>query len=179
MLTLTIIRHAKSSWGDPLLRDIDRPLNLRGKSQAQRMGTYLTKKLIKPDIILCSTAKRARQTLKHLKKNWHTQARILKESQLYLASLSTITMLLEEFGAGHSHIMIIGHNPGLHMLANRLADKGPVDSMRLLTEKYPTSTVCVIRSDADNWKEIENARGELLLFATPKILMKNNSQKAD
>lgn len=170
MLTLSIVRHAKSSWGTPSLRDIDRPLNTRGKSQAQKLGTFLSDHELLPDLIICSSAKRARQTLKHLKKKWTTDAEIIVEDQLYLASPGTITTLLEELGNQHDHIMIIGHNPGLHMLAMRLAHHGKADDLDVLMEKYPTATLSVIQSDANKWEDIESGSGELKHFITPKNL---------
>ena len=170
MLTLSILRHAKSDWGDPTLRDIDRPLNMRGKSQAKRMGAYLSENMIAPDLIICSNAKRARQTLKQMMKNWKSDAETIVDGRLYLASPSTITSLLEEVGKKHAHIMIIGHNPGLHMLAGRLANAGNKDALQTLAEKYPTCAFCAIRSEAGKWRKFDKCAGELIYFATPKIL---------
>ena len=170
MLTLSIVRHAKSSWGDPSLRDIERPLNDRGRSQALNLGVFLAENMIDPDLIICSSAKRARQTLKYLQKNWNSDAEVIEENQLYLASVNTIIKLLDELGEKASHIMIIGHNPGLHMLAEQLASNGNEDDLALLQEKYPTGTLCMIKSSADKWKKIGKAAGKLVYLATPKQL---------
>jgi len=170
MLTLSIVRHAKSSWDDTTLRDIDRPLNERGKQQAQRLGNWLEESAIAPGLIICSTAKRVRQTLKKLQSNWHSDAELNIESRLYLASPNTIVSLLAEKGADHSHIMIIGHNPGLHILADKLVDTGDKDDLALLGEKYPTGTFCSINSKTDKWKKIGKSSGELIYLATPKQL---------
>ncbi len=170
MLTLTLFRHAKSSWDAPQLRDIDRPLNQRGKSQARKMGEWLSERQIDPDLLICSTARRARQTLKQLRKNWDCKADTVFESRLYLASPGVIIGLLDEFGKKIPHIMVIGHNPGLHILATRLAQKGESQALQRLAEKYPTSAVSVIESKAGKWKKIARAPGNLLYFATPKSL---------
>ena len=170
MLTLSIVRHAKSSWGDPGLRDIDRPLNDRGKVQAQRLGIYLAKENITPDLVICSSAKRARQTLRQMDKNWQSDAEMIIDNRLYLATPNMITALLEEFGDNQAHVMIIGHNPGLHMLAHNLAGTGDEDDLAILQEKYPTGTLCVIRSKAEKWKKIGKAAGKLIYLATPKQL---------
>ncbi len=170
MLTLSIVRHAKSSWGDPTLLDVDRPLNSRGKRQAQRLGAELQDRQIFPDLVLCSAAKRARQTLKHMRKNWQTEAQIIRESRLYLASPGTIAGLLDEYGTHHHHLMIIGHNPGLHMLAHKLAVRGDKSDLDLLQEKYPTGTLCMIRMKTDKWKKIGKGGGKLIYLATPKQL---------
>ena len=170
MLTLSIVRHAKSSWGDPELRDIERPLNSRGKSQALNLGIFLAENMIDPDLVICSPATRARQTLKYLQKNWNSNAEVIIEKELYLASVMTMVRLLGETGQKHNHIMIIGHNPGLHMLADKLATNGEEDDLSLLHEKYPTGTLCVIGSQADKWKKIGKAAGKLIYLATPKQL---------
>ena len=170
MLTLSIVRHAKSSWGDASLRDIDRPLNERGKQQAQRLGSWLEETGISPELIICSAANRARQTLKKMQTNWQTDAELIVENRLYLASPNTIISLLAEHGSERSHIMIIGHNPGLHMLAHALAHKGDTDHIALLREKYPTGTLCTINSKADKWKKIGKNSGKLIYLATPKQL---------
>lgn len=170
MLTLTIVRHAKSSWGDPGLRDIKRTLNERGKAQAQRLGTDLEGKQLSPDLIICSSANRARQTLEQMQKNWQSDAELIVESRLYLASPNAIMELLNEHGQNHSHIMIIGHNPGLHMLAHGLAREGDEQGLAILQQKYPTGTICIIRSKTDEWKNIGNGTGKLIYLATPKQL---------
>ncbi len=170
MLTLSIVRHAKSSWGDASLRDIDRPLNERGKRQAQRLGSWLEDNAIAPDLIICSAAKRARQTLKKLQGNWQSDAELIVENRLYLASPSTIISLLADHGDAHAHIMIIGHNPGLHMLAHMLANTGDKEDLALLGEKYPTGTFTSISSKATKWKKIGKSSGKLIYLATPKQL---------
>ncbi len=170
MLTLSIVRHAKSSWGEASLRDIDRPLNERGKKQALRLGSWLEDRAIAPDLILCSAAKRARQTLKKTQENWQTKADLLIENRLYLASPNTIIALLAEHGEKHAHIMIIGHNPGLHMLAHALANTGEKDDLGLLSEKYPTGTFCSLSLKTDRWKKIGKSSGKLIYLATPKQL---------
>ncbi len=170
MLTLSIVRHAKSSWGDPGLRDIDRPLNERGKAQAQRLGIYLANENISPDLIICSSAKRARQTFRQMDKDWQSDAEMIVDNRLYLATPNTIMAVLDEFGENHAHVMIIGHNPGFHMLAHKLADAGHKDDLAILQEKYPTGTLCVIRSKADKWKKIGKSAGKLIYLATPKQL---------
>ena len=174
MLTLTMLRHAKSSWGDPLLRDNDRPLNTRGKSQAQQMGDHLSQQGIDPDLIICSSAKRARQTLKQVSKNWQTDANIIFEDRLYLASTSAILSLLVEHANDANHIMIIGHNPGFHMLASSLANMGDAHDLETLSQRYPTGTLCVIKSKAKQWQNIDNGTGELAIFTTPKSLKLNS-----
>lgn len=163
---LTLVRHAKSSWDDSAVKDFDRPLNERGREQCEPMGELLQKTAIEPDLILCSTAKRARQTLNRLLKNWQTKAEIVFEGRLYLATSDRLLALLGKLGKNHKHIMLIGHNPGLHLLAFNLADRGEPAMLKTLAEKFPTLGMCSIKFESDAWKTLGN--GELAFFATPK-----------
>ena len=157
-----------------MIRDKDRPLNARGKSQTQLMGEYLSQQGFDPDLIICSSAKRARQTLKQVSKNWQTDAKSVYEDRLYLASTSTILSLLQEYGSNANHIMIIGHNPGFHMLASSLADTGDAQDLATLSQRYPTGTLCVIKSNAVHWQNLDNGTAELTTFTTPKSLKLNS-----
>ena len=170
MLTLSIVRHAKSSWGDADLRDIDRPLNKRGKRQAQRLGAHLSKLALAPDLILCSPAKRACQTLARMMKGWQHEAEQIIDNRLYLASSGTILSLLEELGKARTHIMVIGHNPGLHMLSHSLAARGNPEELALLREKYPTATFSTIRARTEQWKKFGKVGGKLIYLVPPRQL---------
>ena len=180
MLFVSLLRHAKSDWGTPGLDDIDRPLNKRGKKQARQMGHFISRSDVTPDLIICSSAKRARQTLKQARKNWPSNARVIFEDRLYLASPDTILKLLKEQSDQSSqrdtpsHIMIIGHNPGLHMLATGLVTSANQADMQILQERYPTGTLCVIKSKAEKWNDLQDNSAELLIFATPKSLADNS-----
>ncbi len=138
------------------------------------MGEYLFQQSIDPDLIICSSAKRARQTLKQVSKIWQTDAKIVLEDRLYLASTSTILSLLEEYGTSANHIMIVGHNPGFHMLASSLADTGDRHDLVTLSQRYPTGTLCVIKLNATQWQNIDSEAGELAIFTTPKSLNLNS-----
>ena len=152
------------------MSDKDRPLNARGKTQAQQMGSYLSQQQIEPELIICSSARRARQTLKKALKSWQSKAEIIFEDRLYLASTGTILSLLEELGKNASHLMIIGHNPGFHTLASGLATKGQGDDLLTLSQRYPTGTLCVIKSEADKWETLDQHAAKLDMFVTPKSL---------
>ena len=138
------------------------------------MGDHLSQQSIDPDLIICSSAKRARQTLKQVSKNWQTDAQTVFEDQLYLASTSTILSLLQEYGSDAHHIMIIGHNPGFHMLASSLVNTGNAHDLATLSQRYPTGTLCVIKSNAVQWQDMDYGTAELAIFTTPKSLKLNS-----
>ncbi|NLI62053.1 MAG: histidine phosphatase family protein [Methanosarcinaceae archaeon] len=115
---LYLLRHAKSSWEDPFLRDYDRPLNKRGRRQAKAMGKYFQEKGFDIDLILCSGALRTRQTLEILLEYYDYEEEIEFRDEIYAASVSALKNLILE--ANVNSLLVIGHNPELNMLADDL-----------------------------------------------------------
>ena len=113
MLTLSLLRHAKSSWDDASLEDFDRPLAERGKAAAQRMGAYMAAQGIAPELILCSTAVRARQTLDLVLPHLSVAPTVVHEAALYLAAASVLLARVRKIDAKVGHVMLIGHDPGM------------------------------------------------------------------
>lgn len=173
MLTLSLLRHAKSSWDDPELEDFDRPLGKRGRKAAPEMGKLLASMGLKPDLIICSGAVRARQTLELVLDEWPSPApRVIYDNAVYMALPEK---LMERLRAGTSaeparHVMIVGHNPGLEELAMLLAGSGPADARSRLATKFPTAAAAVISFDADRWDGVTPGSGRLEHFLTPKHL---------
>jgi phosphohistidine phosphatase len=146
---LYLLRHAKSSWDEPGLADHDRPLAPRGRRAAKAMGRYLQEHEIEPDVIVCSSATRARQTLERL---GLAGARI--EPGLYGADAATLRAFIPETAS----VMLIGHNPGMHDVAVSLARSGP--GLAELAAKFPTGALVTIELDT----------GELIDFVRPRDL---------
>src|SRR5215469_900221 len=121
MKTLYLLRHAKSSWKDPGLDDLDRPLNKRGRETAKTMAAYLRRSKIAPDLVLCSTAVRARQTLEPIAKAIKPGS-VAFESRIYEVAQPELLKYLRGLPEPVECALIIGHNPGLHDLALALAD---------------------------------------------------------
>ena len=170
MLTLSLLRHAKSSWSDPRLKDFERPLNDRGDTAAPRMGAFMARRGIRPDLILCSTAVRARQTLNLVLPHLKGAPELIYEDALYLASSATMLKRLHRVGVEVSHAMIVGHDPGMHTMAVELAGSGNGDDLRRLAEKFPTAGLAVIVFDVDAWRAVHWGSGRLKLFTAPKRL---------
>lgn len=176
MRTLTLLRHAKSDWppapavGRPL-DDRLRPLSERGRRDAPRMAAWMAAQAIRPDLVLCSTAARTRETLELVKPavaGPSTRVRLMDE--IYLAEADDFMELLQGADDTAGHIMLVGHNPGLHDLAVDLAGAGPKPLLRLLAQKLPTAAAVVIDFRVDHWSDIALGKGRLRLFMAPKRL---------
>jgi len=170
MLTLSLLRHAKSSWSDPRLKDFERPLNDRGETAAPRMGAFMARRGLAPDLILCSTAVRARQTLNLVLPHLKGAPELVYEDGLYLASSATLLKRVHQVSADVRHVMIVGHDPGMHTLAVELAGSGDPDDLERLSDKFPTAGLAVLAFDADDWRKVKWGSGRLELFAAPKHL---------
>ena len=167
MKTLTVVRHAKSSWGDVSLDDHDRPLNRRGQRVAPLMGDLLASRTGAPDIILSSTALRARTTAGIIaEKLGYPDADIVDEGQIYLASTRRLAQLLREVDESHRSVMIVGHVPGVHELTNGLCRDADI-------AHFPTCAISLIELDIDYWGEIDRDTGKLTDFLVPKELLPN------
>jgi phosphohistidine phosphatase len=170
MLTLTLFRHAKSSWDTPDLDDRDRPLNARGTEAAAMMGAYFREKGLKPDLVLCSTSVRTRETLELAIGNWGAEPRTKYESSLYLAEPINLLEQVRRSVATVRHLMIVGHNPGLQILGLELIGTGDPTWIAALSRKLPTAGVVVLNFEGKSWRDVGPRKGHLAHFATPKIL---------
>lgn len=163
MKRLTLVRHAKSSWKNAGLADIDRPLNGRGKRDAPRMGAFLAEAGIVPDIILASPARRARKTAKLLAVAIsNANGQILFDPALYEASAAALMERVRSFDDSWQHVMLVGHNPGLTDFANLLATAG-VDNL-------PTCGTLVADLDIGSWDTAGPACGSRVFYITPQEL---------
>jgi phosphohistidine phosphatase len=170
MLSLMLLRHAKSSWDDPSLKDFDRPLTARGKLAAERMGAYMARQGLAPDLIVSSSAVRARETLALVLPHLGDKPRTEFAEGLYLATPAALLSRLRKVGAAADGVMIVGHNPGMHSLAVTLSGSGDASSLKALAAKFPTAALAVITFEARNWSRIGPATGRLAEFMTPKRL---------
>jgi phosphohistidine phosphatase len=171
MLTLLLLRHAKSSWDDPALEDFERPLAPRGEAAAPRMGAYVAKHRLVPDLVLCSPAVRARQTLDlvlaELPRGGPTVA---YEEGFYLAAPSVLLARLRKIDGKVARAMVVGHDPGMQGLAVELAGTGEREDLEALAAKFPTAGLAVITFKGQDWSKIGPGRGHLARFVTPRSL---------
>lgn len=161
MKTLYIIRHAKSSWENPLLDDFSRPLNDRGKRDAPRMAKRLKEKKIKPDLLLSSPARRALATAKRMAEGLDvSSSKIKTDAALYHASVNTLFETLSQLKDKYDHVMLFGHNPGLTDFVNEL--------LPLAVDNLPTCAVVACSFDIDTWADLKSKKGKLLFYDFPK-----------
>lgn len=158
---LILLRHAKSSWDDPSLSDIQRPLNKRGERDAPRMGKLLHEKNIRPDVIISSDATRAITTARLVASELDYELSDIRQNHaLYLASPRTMLDVLKSSALNDDDVMLVAHNPGMTELANHLSDRR-IDNL-------PTCGVFVIESDTENWEQLANTPGTCAGFFCPK-----------
>ena len=170
MLTLSLLRHAKSSWGDPGQKDFDRPLAERGREAAPRMGGYMAAQGLNPDLVLCSPAVRARQTLDLVLPQLTGQPTVEYEDALYLAAPSVLLARIRKIAAKVRHILVISHDPGMQGLAVELAAKGDPELLQAVASKFPTAGLVVITFKSNDWSKVAPGKGQLTHFMTPKRL---------
>jgi phosphohistidine phosphatase len=168
--SLLLLRHAKSSWDNPAAADFDRPLASRGKKSATVMGQYLIGAVGAPEVVLCSTAARARETWRRIAALAAApiEARFLEE--LYMAAPERLLAILGRLPDEVDCVLVIGHNPGLEQLARLLCQDGDAESLARMTEKFPTAALAEIRLDIPRWWDIAPGRGRLRRFVIPKDL---------
>jgi phosphohistidine phosphatase len=169
MRRLLLLRHAKSDHA-PGMRDLDRVLNSRGREDAPRIGAYIARHGLHPDRVLCSTAVRARETWTLLAQAFDKAPAVVFEARLYEANPDTILDLLRATPAKVHTLIVVGHNPSLHQLANALIASGDVEARERLREKLPTSALVGIDLAIDDWAKLHPAAGRLDRFITPRLL---------
>jgi phosphohistidine phosphatase len=173
MLRLFLFRHAKSSWTDPGLDDRDRPLNPRGQKAAPLIGRFMRAQKLVPDLVLCSPARRARATWKLASGELGTAPRLLMEEALYdFGNGGRILDTVRAKAEAARSIMVVGHNPSIERLAQRLIGKGDAKLRKRLAEKYPTGALAVITFDTNDWNAIEDGKGTLAVFTRPRDLVR-------
>lgn len=171
MRTLSLLRHAKSSWDDPDHGDHERPLNKRGTRDAPRMGRFMAEQGIIPDIVLCSDAVRARATLTLVLAELSPAAPNVRiEPRLYLAEPTAIVEIVARLEPEIGHCLLVGHNPGMHATALELTGAGERKALAALASKFPTAGLAVIDLDVATWRDIRPGGGRLRLFVGPKTI---------
>lgn len=168
MKTLTLLRHAKSGWDDPVARDFDRPLNGKGQRAAAMMGRHLRAEGLAFDHVLASPAARVVETLAQVATGYGSDLAPHWDQRLYLASAGTLLDLVHELPAGADRVLFSGHNPGLEELVLLLSGENDLrDSVEV---KFPTASVAEMRFDVSSWRDVKPGKGELVRFTRPRDL---------
>ena len=161
MKNLLLLRHAKSDWDDPSLRDFDRPLAARGERDAPKIGKALRKRGPAPDSIMSSPAIRAKQTIEAVAKAARFELEIKFNQAIYDASSPELLQLIRSLPDDSSCVLLVGHNPGFEDLVGRLSGSH---------ERMPTAALACIQFQIDHWKDIDDGEGKLAWLLTPKQL---------
>lgn len=158
----------------PDLEDHDRVLAERGRTDAARMGQFLREEALLPDLVLCSSAARTRQTLEVMIAGWGEAPSVRELQDLYLARWLTIINLVRQVREAAETLMVVGHNPGLEEAARILAcppgDAKTRKLQQLLHEDYPTAAVTVLSFESEVWSGVERGEGDLETFVRPRDL---------
>lgn len=162
MKTLLILRHAKSSWTNPAMTDHERPLNKRGRRAAPRMGQFLADEDLVPDIIISSTAERARTTADLVAEHCGYDGEIQLTDDLYHAAPAAYLQVLAQLSDEYERAMVVGHNPGISDLVTELC-RERCDMV--------TAALALVSLRIEYWRQLRtNPTGELLAFTKPKDL---------
>lgn len=166
-MRLWLLRHAKSSWHDADLADIDRPLAPRGERAARAMASYLDREGIRPQLVLCSPAARARGTLELVRPSLG-EPEVLVEPELYTFDREPLAERLQRVSDTVASAMLVGHNPAMQALAVWLARTG--ERLEELRTKYPTGALAELELDAPTWAEVGAGSAILTRFVPPREL---------
>lgn len=163
MKTLLVLRHAKSSWNDPALDDHERPLNKRGRRDGPRIGAFVRKNGLIPDIVFTSDAVRARFTAEAVAEAARYTGDIWLNQHLYMASTADILSPVRTVGKNAETVMIVGHNPGLEEVVEQLTGE---------RQDLPTAALAQIVLPIEQWRDLKRStRGTLLGHWRPNELI--------
>ena len=167
MKTVCLIRHAKSSWDQAGLADIDRPLNERGKATAPIMANILEQKGLKPDLIISSPAKRARQTAKFFRKKYGIKKSDMQlETGIYHGDENTILEILRTIPESITSVFLFGHNPTMNYLSSMFSDK---------VLHIPTCGIQHLEFNIESWNQLAPDKTVLKEFIYPKLFIPEES----
>ncbi len=170
MRRLLLLRHAKSAWSEAGASDLERPLNRRGQDAAPRIGAYLNRHRLIPDCVLCSTARRARETWELVAAEIPATPAASDVERLYNASARTVLDVVRHAPPGAATLLVIGHNPGLQDAATQLIASGNPDDRERLREKLPTGGLVAIDFAIKDWSKLHPRSGRLERFVVPRML---------
>lgn len=165
-LRLILIRHAKSSWDDPFGDDHERVLNQRGQASANAVGEWLMTQGYMPDAVVSSDAARAQETTERVMAALDPEPKLRLSGRLYHAAPDTILDLIQSESTGT--LAVVGHNPGMGMLANMLV-KTPPKHARF--SDYPTCGTTVIDFAIESWRDLRPNMGRCEAFVVPRDLI--------
>lgn len=179
MSRLLLYRHAKSSWAEPGMADRDRPLAPRGRRAAERMASVIAGADLLPDRILCSPARRTRETLAALLAVIGDSCQVSINDDLYEPSESDYRGVIASNGRDARTLLVIGHNPAIHATALTLIGTSDDTAARQVAAKFPTAALAVIDFDAHAWDQVMQKSGRLTAFIRPRDIDEDGTMSGD
>lgn len=170
MRRLILLRHAKSDRSVAGRPDHDRELALRGNDAAVKIGAYMARHALVPDLVLCSTAARARQTWALVAEAFAAPPKVIYDDRLYEVSAKVILEVVRASSPDVHALAVVGHNPGLQDLAGLLIASGDIELRQRLLEKFPTAGLAVVDFPVDEWGQLHPQSGRLDRFVAPRSL---------
>ncbi len=171
MLTLALLRHAKSNWEVPGTPDFERDLAPRGLEAAPRMGAEIARSGFSPDLVLCSSAVRARMTYDLVSGFIKPPPREVRhEDRLYMASARQLLDRIHDIPDNVRTVLLVGHNPGFHELNIALIGEAAPQAERATKSKFPTCAFAVYTFETEHWQDVAPRKGRVVHFATPRRL---------
>jgi phosphohistidine phosphatase len=167
MKRLRLLRHAKSSWDQPALDDVDRPLARRGRKATRRLAGWIEEHEVRPDLVVCSPAVRARETIESLLAALGAP-QVLVDDHLYHASADELLIRVHELADTLGDVLLVGHNPGLADLSLALARPGALRDR--VAAKLPTGALVTLVVDAQQWSELAPGTADLVELVLPREL---------
>ncbi|MDF3299596.1 SixA phosphatase family protein [Streptomyces tropicalis] len=164
---LVVLRHAKSAWPEGVA-DHERPLSGRGRRDAPAAGRALAEGDCLPDVALCSTARRARETWDLASAQWGTPPPVRFDPRLYAAGAPALLAVVREAPPEAGTVLLVGHNPGLEQLVLDLAGDGLDDTLDRLRTKFPTSAVAVLAWHGARWRDLAPGAAVLTDLTVPR-----------
>lgn len=167
---ILVMRHAKSDWtgGE---RDFDRPLSGRGRRAAAAMGAYMADEGLRPELVLCSAARRAADTWAIVARSGTMGPRVVADRGLYLAAAGDLLARVRELDDALASVLFVGHAPGIDGFAGSLVAKRSGAAWRRMAEKFPTGALAVLDASAPRWRDVGEGAAELERFVVPKDLL--------
>ena len=161
MRNLYLLRHAKSSWKDETLADFDRPLSSRGKRACDTIGKFILSNEIEFDLVISSTAVRARDTIDLVRQRAKLRAEIRYDERIYEATTERLMEVVSELDSDRKKVLLVGHNPGLEDMTHLLTGEG---------NPFPTAAFAKINLKVSKWSESFEGKANLEWLVAPKEL---------
>jgi len=168
--TLTLLRHAKSGWDDPVQRDFDRPLNDKGRRAAAAMGREMRRLGLRFDRVIASPAVRVAETLDAVAEGYGARLVPEWERRIYMASDATLAELIREQPDTAERLLLVGHNPGLEDLVLLLVPRSDDGLRDTVEDKYPTASLTELTFACDRWANVAEGGATLARFVRPRDL---------